>query len=200
MRLARSGVREAGIADFRVASSVQRPIRKDVYDAEGQRIGGVEDLYIDWQEREVRFLEVGTGGFLGIGKKRFLVQVEAVTQIAENRITIEPGRTVRVDGPASFHIKVASASCRRAVRRRSAAGPYQDRYRPPAERASHLGSWALSCERTTKTGQGAWRITASEILPSMARLIPRWPRQPITIRSVPSSLAKPTISRSTFPS
>ena len=68
MRLARSGVRDAGIAGLRVASSVQRPIRKDVYDAEGQRIGGVEDLYIDWQEREVRFLEVGTGGFLGIGK------------------------------------------------------------------------------------------------------------------------------------
>jgi sporulation protein YlmC with PRC-barrel domain len=100
MRLAGSGVREAGIADFRVASSVQRPIRKDVYDAEGQRISGVEDLYIDWQEREVRFLEVGTGGFLGIGKKRFLVQVEAVMQIAENRITIEPGRTERVDGSA----------------------------------------------------------------------------------------------------
>ena len=72
MRFARSGVRKTGIADLGVASSGQRPIRKDVYDAEGQRIGGVEDLYIDWQEREVRFLEVGIRGFLEIGKKRFL--------------------------------------------------------------------------------------------------------------------------------
>jgi hypothetical protein len=116
-------------------------------------MGSVSDLYIDWQEREVCFLEVGTGGFLGIGKKLFLVQVEAVMQIAENRITIEPGRTERVDGPASFHIKVASPSCRRAVRRRSAAGPHQDRYQPPAERASHFGSWALSCERTPGPGR-----------------------------------------------
>jgi hypothetical protein len=34
MRLAKSGAREAGIAGLRVASSVQRAIRKDVYDAE----------------------------------------------------------------------------------------------------------------------------------------------------------------------
>jgi uncharacterized protein YrrD len=47
---------------------------KEVYDAEGQRIGSVEDLYIERKEREVRFLEVGAGGFLGIGEKRFLAQ------------------------------------------------------------------------------------------------------------------------------
>jgi hypothetical protein len=53
--------------------------------------------------------------------------------------------------------------------------------------------------RTTSTGQRAWRITPSETLPSMTLLIPPWPRQPITIRSAPSSLAKATISRSTAP-
>jgi hypothetical protein len=65
MRLARSGVREAGIAGLRVASSIQRAIRKDPYDA------------------------------------------EAVTQVAEDGVTIEPGRTERVDGPASFDTNVA---------------------------------------------------------------------------------------------
>jgi hypothetical protein len=30
----------------------------------------VEELYIDWQVRDVRFLEVGAGSFLEIGKKR----------------------------------------------------------------------------------------------------------------------------------
>src|SRR5215217_2092700 len=110
--------------------------------------------------------------------RKDVYDAEAVTQVAEDRGTIEPVRTERVDGPATFDIKGAS---------------------PPAERAGHLGSWALSCERTTSTGQGAWRITASEILPSMALLIPLWPRQPITIRSAWSSLAKTTISRSTTP-
>ena len=66
MRLARSGAREAGIAGLRVASSIQRAIRKDVYDA------------------------------------------EADAQVAEDRVTIEPGRPERVDEPASFDTKVAS--------------------------------------------------------------------------------------------
>jgi sporulation protein YlmC with PRC-barrel domain len=103
----------AGIGLIRLGDSdcvLQNPendVRgKAVYDAEGQRIGGVEDIYIDRHEREVRFLEVGAGGFLGIGEKRFLVPVEAVTQVAEDRVTIEPGRTEKVDGPVPFDTKV----------------------------------------------------------------------------------------------
>jgi sporulation protein YlmC with PRC-barrel domain len=80
---------------------------KDVYDAEGQRIGGVEDLYIERKEREVRFLEVGAGGFLGIGEKHYLVPVEAVVEVAYDRVTIEPGRTEKVEEPVPFDTKVA---------------------------------------------------------------------------------------------
>ena len=65
MRLLWSGAREAGIAGLRVASSIQRAIREDPYDA------------------------------------------EAVTQVAEDQVTIEPGRTERVDGSASFDTKLA---------------------------------------------------------------------------------------------
>jgi hypothetical protein len=50
---------------LRVASSIQRAIRKNPYDA------------------------------------------EAVTQVAEDGVIIEPGRTERVDGPASFDTNVA---------------------------------------------------------------------------------------------
>jgi len=35
---------------------------RGVYDPEGQRMGDVEELYIDRQQREVRFVEVGVGG------------------------------------------------------------------------------------------------------------------------------------------
>ena len=80
---------------------------KAVYDAQEQRMGSVEDLYIDRHKREVRFLEVGAGGFLGIGEKPLLVPVEAITQVAEDRVTIEPGRTEKVEGPAPFDTKVA---------------------------------------------------------------------------------------------
>jgi sporulation protein YlmC with PRC-barrel domain len=101
------GLIRVGDSDFVLASSEDDVRGKDVYDAEGQRIGSVDDLYIDGQEREVRFLEVGAGGFLGIAEKHLLVPVEAVTEVTEGRVTIELGRTGRVAGPAPFDSKVA---------------------------------------------------------------------------------------------
>ena len=94
-------------SDF-VPSNPEDDLRgRGVYDREGQRMGEVEELYVDRQEREVRFLEVGTGGFLGIGSRRFLVPVEAVVEVSEGRVTIEPDRTQKVSGPAPFDAKVA---------------------------------------------------------------------------------------------
>src|SRR5918998_5326903 len=87
------GLVSLGDSDFVPANPEDDLRGKDAYDAQGQPIGSVEDLYIDPQEREVRFLEVGAGGFLGIGQKPFLVPVEAITLVAEDRVTIEPGRT-----------------------------------------------------------------------------------------------------------
>ncbi len=101
------GLVRLGDSDFVPANPEDDVRGKTVYDPEGQRIGDVEDLYIDRQEREVRFLEVGAGGLLGIGKKRFLVPVEAVVEVAEGWVAIEPGRTERVTGPAPFDTKVA---------------------------------------------------------------------------------------------
>ena len=101
------GLVRLGDSDFVSANPENDLCGKDVYDAEGQRIGSVGDLYIDRHEREVRFLEVGAGGFLGIGEKRFLVPVEAVVEVADDRVTIEPGRTEKVDGLAPFDTKVA---------------------------------------------------------------------------------------------
>ena len=96
-----------GESDF-VPANLEDDLRgKDVYDAEGQRVGSVEDLYIDRREREVRFLEVGAGGFLGIGEKRFLVPVEAVVKVSEEWVAIEPDRTEKVKGPAPLDTKVA---------------------------------------------------------------------------------------------
>jgi sporulation protein YlmC with PRC-barrel domain len=100
------GLIRLGDSDFVPANPEDDLCGKGVLDAEGQRIGKVADLYIDRQEREVCFLEVGVGGFMGIGQKRFLVPVEAVTQVAEGWVTIEPGRTEKVDGPAPFDTKV----------------------------------------------------------------------------------------------
>ncbi len=94
------GLVRMGDSDFVPANPEDDLCGKDVYTIDGKVIGSVEDLYIDRHEREVRFLEVGAGGFLGIGEKHLLVPVEAVTEVAAGRVTIEPGRTEKVEGPA----------------------------------------------------------------------------------------------------
>jgi sporulation protein YlmC with PRC-barrel domain len=94
------GLVRLGESSF-VPANLEDDVRgMDVYDPEGRRVGSVEDLYIDRQEREVRFLEVGSGGILGIGRKRFLVPVEEVVEVTEEWVAIEPGRTERMQGPA----------------------------------------------------------------------------------------------------
>jgi len=60
----------------------------DVYDEDGDQIGTVKDLYADTEERKVRFLDVGAGGFLGLGEKRFLIPVEAVSEVREDAVVV----------------------------------------------------------------------------------------------------------------
>ena len=55
---------------------------RTVVDRDGEDIGEVEDLLIDAHEKRVRLLEVASGGFLGLGKTKFLLPVEAITRIS----------------------------------------------------------------------------------------------------------------------
>ena len=104
------GLVRLGDSDFVPANPEAYLRGKDVCDPHGQRMGRVEDLYVDRQEREVRFLEVGAGGFLGIGERRFLVPVEAVTKVSEDQVIVEPDTKKKADGSAPFDTKVRPPS------------------------------------------------------------------------------------------
>ena len=69
----------------------------DVYDRDGEKIGTVKDLYVDTEDEDVRFLDVGAGGFLGLGEKHFMVPMEAVTDTSGGGVTIEHSRE-KVEG------------------------------------------------------------------------------------------------------
>ena len=60
----------------------------DVYDEDGDQIGTVRDLYADTEERKVRFLDVSAGGILGLGERRFLIPVEAVSEVREDGVVV----------------------------------------------------------------------------------------------------------------
>lgn len=79
-------------SDLRLADP-QADIRgRRVVDREGEELGKVDALLIDEQERKVRFLEVASGGLLGIGRSKVLLPVEAVTRVGKDEVRTSQSR------------------------------------------------------------------------------------------------------------
>ena len=72
---------------------------REVRDMAGERIGKVEDLFIDESERRVRFLEVGSGGFMGIAQTKLLIPVESVQALDEETVRIGHGKRQLLGAP-----------------------------------------------------------------------------------------------------
>ena len=49
-----------------------------VFDSDGEELGRVDALYVDGAERKIRFLQLKSGGILGIGATSRLVPIEAI--------------------------------------------------------------------------------------------------------------------------
>src|SRR5215204_1075829 len=83
----------------------------DVYDITDEQIGSVQDLYVDREVRLVSYLVVSAGGFLGVGKKHFLVPVEEVSRdVGEERVTITVPKEKVLNSPEFYQDIVAPAA------------------------------------------------------------------------------------------
>ena len=72
---------------------------RTVLDANGQEIGQVDGLLIDEKDRHVRFLAVGSGGFLGFGKKTRLIPSHSVKS-ADEVVRVDTTREDVASSPA----------------------------------------------------------------------------------------------------
>jgi sporulation protein YlmC with PRC-barrel domain len=72
---------------------------RTVVDRHGDEVGRVDDLLIDDREKKVRFLRIAEGGFLGMGTSHYLVPVDAVVSVDENRVHIDRERGGMSDVP-----------------------------------------------------------------------------------------------------
>ncbi|MGH2402887.1 MAG: PRC-barrel domain-containing protein [bacterium] len=70
-------------------------------DRAGEELGTVEDLLVDDREQKVRFLEIATGGFLGLGETKFMMPVDAITRIEAETVHIDQTRE-RVAGAPRY--------------------------------------------------------------------------------------------------
>jgi sporulation protein YlmC with PRC-barrel domain len=87
-----SGIRRAaskaiGIDSKRGSSLLgsKNLVGDDVYDAEGRRLGVVEEIVLDARTGCVRYVVLTLGGFIGIGHKRVAVPWSALTADAGYR-------------------------------------------------------------------------------------------------------------------
>jgi sporulation protein YlmC with PRC-barrel domain len=63
-----------------------------VLDRDGHEIGKVQDLFVDDAERHVRFLQIRSGGFLGIGAKELLIPADAIARVDQNIVHLDQTR------------------------------------------------------------------------------------------------------------
>ncbi len=74
---------------------------RKVFDRDGEEIGTVSDLLVDGHESKVRFLEVASGGILGIGESKVLIPVDAVTRVTDDAVHVDQTRE-RVAGAPRY--------------------------------------------------------------------------------------------------
>ena len=87
-------------ADFRLDEPWQDIRGLNVYSLDGEQVGSVDELYVEPDSRFPRFLVVSAGGFLGVGKKRFLVPIEEVSRdMTQERVTVNSGSDKVVGSP-----------------------------------------------------------------------------------------------------
>lgn len=82
-----------------LSDPTQDVIGYKVLDQDGDEIGHVQDLMIDEEKRKVRFLEVVSGGFLGIGEHIIMIPVDAITEIKDGVITISHSKETILKAP-----------------------------------------------------------------------------------------------------
>ena len=88
--------------DGKTISSSDEDIRgRVVKDGDGRDIGTIDGLLVDDVEGKVRFMEVASGGFLGLGEHRSFIPVNAITQILPDAVHISHTRE-RVAGAPSY--------------------------------------------------------------------------------------------------
>ena len=79
-------------ANLTVAFPEQDIRGRTVLDRSGEEIGQVDDLLIDDREQRVRFIQVATGGFLGLGETTFMIPIDAITRITDEAVYTDQTR------------------------------------------------------------------------------------------------------------
>src|SRR3712207_5286060 len=62
---------------------------RNVVDRSGEELGTVDDLLVDAAEHKVRFLQVASGGVLGLGAQKVMIPVDAISRITDEAVHVD---------------------------------------------------------------------------------------------------------------
>ena len=71
-----------------------------VKDKDGHDLGTIDGLLVDAVGQKVRFMEIATGGILGLGQTKSLIPVEAITRVTNDEVSISHTREHVAGAPA----------------------------------------------------------------------------------------------------
>lgn len=74
--------------DETVAQRVSDIRGRRVLDKDGQALGKSDALLLDEEDQKIRFIEVASGGFLGLGQAKSIFPVDAITEITDQDVHI----------------------------------------------------------------------------------------------------------------
>lgn len=94
---------------YRFTNSEEDIRGRKVLDRSQDEIGKVDDLFIDTGEGKIRFLEISSGGFLGLGETKFLIPVDAITSINETEVHIDQTRE-KIAGAPRYQPELVDAA------------------------------------------------------------------------------------------
>lgn len=89
---------------------------KVLVDCNGEKIGTIEHIEVHEKTGRVEFLEVGRGGFLGFGAKRFLVSVTRIIEVDEKTVKIDRSSNTLQGVPSYAPERLADADYSEGVR------------------------------------------------------------------------------------
>ncbi len=89
-------LREAGET---IADEEQDVRGRDVIAKDGEKVGKVDALFVDNDEEKVRFLRIEAGGFLGIGERKWLIPVDAITRVDKDEVHVDQSHDRIVSSP-----------------------------------------------------------------------------------------------------
>lgn len=79
---------------------------RKVIASDGQELGEVKSLFVDEDERRVRFFELETGGLFGLGAETRLVPIEAIEEASQEAVRIG-ATTEQVQGSPPYDPQLA---------------------------------------------------------------------------------------------